>query len=62
MSATYRQSSVVSKTKLAFDPNNLFYARGPRLRLTAEEIRDQALSISGLLSDKMQTKDFGRKS
>ena len=53
MSATYRQSSVVSKTKLAVDPNNLFYARGPRLRLTAEEIRDQALSISGLLSDKM---------
>ena len=53
MSSTYRQSSVVSKTKLAVDANNLFYSRGPRLRLTAEEIRDQALSISGLLSDKM---------
>ena len=53
MSSTYRQSSVVSKTKLAVDANNLFYSRGPRLRLTAEEIRDQALSVSGLLSDKM---------
>tara|TARA_B100001173_G_scaffold294156_1_gene287795 strand:- start:5191 stop:5985 length:795 start_codon:yes stop_codon:yes gene_type:complete len=53
MSATYRQSSIVSEGKLAVDANNLFYARGPRLRLTAEEIRDQALSISGLLSDKM---------
>ncbi|MEK9603321.1 MAG: PSD1 and planctomycete cytochrome C domain-containing protein [Flavobacteriaceae bacterium] len=53
MSATYRQSSEVSQEKLAVDPNNLFYARGPRLRLTAEEIRDQALHVSGLLSDKM---------
>ncbi len=53
MSSTYRQSSVVSKTKLAVDANNLFYSRGPRLRLTAEEIRDQALSVSGLLSNKM---------
>ena len=53
MSSTYRQSSVVSKTKLAVDVNNLFYSRGPRLRLTAEEIRDQALSVSGLLSNKM---------
>jgi hypothetical protein len=53
MSATYRQNSTVSQEKLAVDANNLFYARGPRLRLTAEEIRDQALHVSGLLSDKM---------
>ena len=53
MSATYRQSSLISQEKLAIDANNLFYARGPRLRLTAEEIRDQALYVSGLLSDKM---------
>ena len=53
MSATYRQSSTVSHEKLAVDANNLFYSRGPRLRLTAEEIRDQALHVSGLLSDKM---------
>ena len=53
MSATYRQNSLISKEKLAIDSNNFFYARGPRLRLTAEEIRDQALHVSGLLSDKM---------
>ena len=53
MSSTYRQSSMASQLKLAVDPNNTFYSRGPRLRLTAEEIRDQALYVSGLLSDKM---------
>ncbi|MDG1966090.1 MAG: DUF1553 domain-containing protein, partial [Flavobacteriaceae bacterium] len=53
MSATYRQSSHVSTEKLAIDSDNIFYSRGPRLRLKAEEIRDQALSVSGLLSDKM---------
>jgi hypothetical protein len=53
MSATYRQSSHTSNEKLAIDNDNIFYARGPRLRLTAEEIRDQALSVSDLLSDKM---------
>ncbi len=53
MSATYRQSSHTSAEKLAIDSDNIFYSRGPRLRLKAEEIRDQALSVSGLLSDKM---------
>jgi hypothetical protein len=53
ISATYRQSSHTSNEKLAIDTENIFYSRGPRLRLTAEEIRDQALSVSGLLSDKM---------
>jgi hypothetical protein len=53
MSSTYRQSSNISSDKSAIDANNTFYARGPRLRLSAEEIRDQALSVSGLLSDKM---------
>ena len=53
MSSTYRQSSHTTKEKLAIDTDNIFYSRGPRLRLTAEEIRDQALSISGLLSNKM---------
>ena len=53
MSSTYRQSSYTSREKLAVDPNNIFYSRAPRLRLTAEEIRDQALFVSGLLSDKM---------
>ena len=53
MSSTYQQSSVISKEKLAVDSENTYYARGPRLRLSAEQIRDQALYISGLLSDKM---------
>jgi hypothetical protein len=52
MSATYRQSSTIEETKYALDPENLFYARGPKLRLSAEEIRDQALFVSNLLSDK----------
>ncbi|MCG8585179.1 MAG: DUF1553 domain-containing protein, partial [Pirellulales bacterium] len=53
MSATYRQSSSVSQALLAKDPQNKLYARGPRFRLAAETIRDNALAISGLLSTKM---------
>jgi len=53
MSATYRQSSVVSKELLEKDPANKYYARGPRVRLSAEQVRDQALCISGLMSPKM---------
>ena len=53
LSSTYRQSSIISKEKSIKDPDNVFYARGPRLRLTAEQIRDQALFVSGLLSKKM---------
>jgi hypothetical protein len=49
-SATYRQSSVVNKELLSRDPENRLLARGPRLRLQAEFIRDQALAISGLLN------------
>jgi hypothetical protein len=49
MSATYRQSSVISPEKLKADPENIFLARGPRFRLTAEFIRDLVLSSSGLL-------------
>ena len=49
MSATYRQSSRVSQDKLAVDPGNRLLSRGPRHRLDAEVIRDQALAISGLL-------------
>ena len=48
-SATYRQSSVVSPSLLADDPDNLLLARAPRLRLPAELIRDQALAAAGLL-------------
>lgn len=48
-SATYRQSSVPSAELLERDPDNRLLARGPRFRLPAEMIRDQALAISGLL-------------
>jgi hypothetical protein len=53
LSATYQQSSHLKPSSAEKDPFNKFYARGPRVRLTAEQIRDQALSVSGLLSNKM---------
>ena len=49
MSATYRQSSRVTPEKLAADPENRLVSHGPRFRLDAEVIRDQALALSGLL-------------
>jgi hypothetical protein len=52
-SATYRQSSRPTKDLLARDADNRLLARGPRLRLSAEVLRDQALSISGLLVEKL---------
>ena len=52
-SATYRQSSAESTQLAARDPLNRLLARGPRVRLTAETVRDQALFASGLLSHKM---------
>jgi hypothetical protein len=48
-SATYRQASRVTKQVLLRDPENRLLARGPRMRLSAEIIRDQALFASGLL-------------
>jgi hypothetical protein len=48
-SATYRQSSVASDVSRARDPENRFLTRGPRFRLQAEFIRDQALFAGGLL-------------
>jgi hypothetical protein len=51
MSAAYQQSSRVTQAKLAADPDNRLLSRGPRFRLDAEVIRDQALAISGLLKD-----------
>ena len=53
MSATYRQSSNATKKLLEKDPFNHYLARGPRFRLSSEQIRDQALKVSGLLSEKM---------
>jgi hypothetical protein len=53
MSATYRQSSRITPALLARDPDNRLLARGPRMRLSAEMIRDQALAISGLLRERL---------
>lgn len=53
MSGTYRQSSEADQKKLAKDPYNTWLSRGPRVRLSAEQVRDQALATSGLLSRKM---------
>jgi hypothetical protein len=53
MSETYRQSSKVSPELWGRDPDNRLLARGPRLRLTAEMVRDQALAVSGLLVEKL---------
>lgn len=49
MSATYRQSSVVRDSDWKRDPENLYLARAPRLRLTAENVQDLVLASSGLL-------------
>ena len=53
MSATYQQDSRVNDDQLQKDPTNKYLCRGPRIRLTAEQIRDQALAVSGILSTKM---------
>jgi hypothetical protein len=52
-SATYRQSAKVTPELFERDPENRLLARGPRVRLSAEMVRDQALFVSGLLSPKM---------
>ncbi len=52
-SAAYRQSSRVTPEKLDRDPDNRLMSRGPRARLSAEQIRDQALAVSGLLCRKV---------
>jgi hypothetical protein len=52
-SAAYRQSSKVTPELLLRDPENRLLARGPRLRLPAEMIRDQVLEVSGLLVEKI---------
>jgi hypothetical protein len=52
-SATYRQASVVTPALFEKDPENRLLARGPRMRLPAEMIRDTALAASGLLNDQI---------
>ncbi len=53
MSATYRQDSRATDEMVEKDQFNKFYERGSRVRLSAEQVRDQSLSISGVLSEKM---------
>jgi hypothetical protein len=53
LSATYRQSSEVRPELVAKDPENRLLARGPRLRLRPEMVRDQALAVAGLLVEKV---------
>ena len=53
MSRTYRQSSRVTAEKAASDPHNELISRAPRYRLSAEQVRDYALAVSGLLSKKI---------
>ncbi|MBY0585626.1 PSD1 and planctomycete cytochrome C domain-containing protein [bacterium] len=52
-SQTYQQSSMVNASLLEKDPENRLYARGPRHRLTASMLRDQALFLAGLWVDTM---------
>ncbi len=53
MSATYQQSSRVTPDRLEKDPENILLSRGPRFRLEAEQVRDAALTASGLIADKL---------
>jgi len=52
-SATYRQAAVQTKEKVEKDRDNSLFSRGPRFRMDAEMIRDQALATSGLLAPRM---------
>jgi hypothetical protein len=53
MSATYRQAALTTKQKVEKDRDNALLSRGPRFRMDAEMLRDQALAVSGTLSPRM---------
>ena len=53
LSRTYGQEARVRDEQLAVDPRNRLFGRGPRFRLSAEMVRDQALAVSGLLTQKV---------
>jgi Protein of unknown function (DUF1553)/Protein of unknown function (DUF1549)/Planctomycete cytochrome C/F5/8 type C domain len=53
LSAAYQQRSYVSPKRYEEDPDNVFVSRGPRFRVTAEQVRDMALASAGLLSHRL---------
>ena len=53
LSATYRQSARISPSQLKKDPENILLARGPNQRFSSEMMRDNALSVSGLLNNQV---------
>lgn len=53
MSSVYQQAFVLDEKRKELDPQNVWLSRGPRFRLTAEMVRDQALAVAGLLSGKL---------
>ncbi len=53
LSSTYKQSAIVSPEAQAYDPANRYLSHSPRVRLSAEQVRDKVLAVSGLLSEKM---------
>lgn len=53
LSRVYRQASAAPAKLLERDPSNRLLARGPRFRLSSEQLRDQALAVAGILSGKM---------
>ncbi|UFH54548.1 DUF1553 domain-containing protein [Spirosoma sp. KNUC1025] len=53
MSATYRQSSAVPEAAREADPDNIYLSRGPSYRMSAEQVRDNALAASGLLTQRI---------
>ena len=53
LSAAYQQRSYVSPKRYEEDPDNIFVSRGPRFRVTAEQVRDMALASAGLLSQRL---------
>ncbi len=53
LSAAYRQQSSVSAKRYEEDPDNVYVSRGPRFRVSAEQVRDMALASAGLLSQRL---------
>lgn len=53
LSNTYQQSSHLTQELIEKDPTNTYYTRFPRVRLSAEQLRDESLNVSALLSNKM---------